>query len=57
MATQGARPLGAAIGAALGGAFGAETCLIVAAIGFFVQVVVVVFSPIPHLKRQPLAAT
>jgi predicted MFS family arabinose efflux permease len=53
MATQGARPLGAAIGAVLGGAFGAETCLVVAALGFLVQVLIVLRSPLPHLVRQP----
>src|SRR5262249_25437518 len=51
--TQGARPLGAAIGAVLGGAFGAETCLIVAALGFLAQALIVLWSPIPGLKEQP----
>lgn len=53
MATQGARPLGAAIGAVLGGAYGAETCLVAAAIGFLVQAAVVMRSPIPQMKRLP----
>jgi predicted MFS family arabinose efflux permease len=52
-ATQGSRPLGAAIGAALGGAFGAETCLLVAVLGFFVQALIVLRSPLPHLAREP----
>ncbi len=56
MATQGARPLGAAIGAALGGAFGAETCLVVSALGFLVQALIVLRSPLPRLERQPGAA-
>jgi len=56
MATQGARPIGAAIGALLGGAYGAKICLVVAAIGFLVQVVVVLRSPIPHMRRQPPVA-
>jgi predicted MFS family arabinose efflux permease len=51
--TQGARPLGAAIGAVLGGAFGAETCLIVSALGFLAQALIVLSSPLPHLKQQP----
>jgi hypothetical protein len=37
----------------LGGAYGAETCLIAAAIGFLVQVFVVLLSPIPHMKQLP----
>jgi len=53
MATQGARPLGAALGAALGGAFGAETCLIVATVGFLIQAVIVLRSPLPRLEKQP----
>jgi surfactin synthase thioesterase subunit len=53
MATQGSRPLGAAIGAALGGAFGAETCLIASALGFLVQALIVLGSPLPRLERQP----
>ncbi len=53
MATQGARPLGAAIGAGIGGVFGAETCLIVATLGFLAQALIVLASPIPRLKRQP----
>jgi predicted MFS family arabinose efflux permease len=53
MATQGSRPLGAAIGALLGGAFGAETCLIVSAAGFLIQALVVLWSPLPRLERQP----
>lgn len=53
MATQGARPLGAAIGAVLGGAFGAGPCLIAAAFGFLAQALLVLFSPIPRLARQP----
>lgn len=53
MATQGARPLGAAIGAGVGGAFGAETCLVVATLGFLVQALIVLASPIPRLKHLP----
>jgi len=53
MATQGARPLGAAIGAALGGALGADICLIVAALGFLAQALIVLRSPIARLEHQP----
>lgn len=57
-ATYGARPVGAAIAALVGTAYGAETCILVAALGFLVQAVVIVSSPVPKLVRQPgLAAT
>ncbi len=49
----GARPLGAAIGALVGGLYGAETCLVVAAIGFVIQALVILLSPVPSLARQP----
>jgi predicted MFS family arabinose efflux permease len=52
----GARPLGAAIGAVIGGTYGAETCLVVAAIGFLIQAMVIVMSAIPGLARQPESA-
>jgi predicted MFS family arabinose efflux permease len=49
----GARPVGALIGAVVGGAYGAPTCLVVAAVGFLVQAVVIVASPVLGLARQP----
>src|SRR5260221_14592302 len=49
----GARPLGAAIGAVIGGIYGAETCLVVAAIGFLTQALVILMSPVPALAQQP----
>jgi predicted MFS family arabinose efflux permease len=52
-ATYGARPVGAAIGALVGSAYGAETCMLVAALGFLVQALVIVTSPVPRLARQP----
>jgi predicted MFS family arabinose efflux permease len=52
----GARPLGAAIGALVGGIYGAETCLVVAAIFFLIQAMVILLSPVPSLARQPEAA-
>jgi predicted MFS family arabinose efflux permease len=48
----GARPLGAAIGAFVGGLFGAEACLFVAAIGFLVQALVILISPVPRLQPE-----
>jgi predicted MFS family arabinose efflux permease len=49
----GARPLGALLGAFVGGVYGAEICLVVAAIGFLIQAVVIVASPVLRLDRQP----
>jgi predicted MFS family arabinose efflux permease len=49
----GARPLGALLGALIGGVYGAEACLLVAAVGFLIQAVVIVTSPVLHLARQP----
>jgi predicted MFS family arabinose efflux permease len=52
IATYGSRPLGAAIGALVGGLYGAETALVVAAVGFLVQAVVILASPVRGLARQ-----
>ena len=52
-ATYGSRPVGAAIGAFVGGAFGAELCIVVAALGFLVQALVILTSPVSRLVRQP----
>ena len=52
----GSRPAGAALGALIGGLYGAETCLIVAAIGFLLQAVVILVSPAVRLARQPATA-
>jgi len=52
----GARPVGAALGATIGGAFGAEACLMVAAIGFLIQALVILVSPVPKLTHQPAMA-
>ena len=49
----GARPVGALIGAVVGGLYGAPTCLVVAALGFLVQAVVIMASPVLRLARQP----
>lgn len=53
MATMGARPLGSAIGAFVGGFAGAESCLLVAAFGFLVQVGIILTSSVPRLPQQP----
>jgi predicted MFS family arabinose efflux permease len=52
----GSRPVGAAIGALVGGLYGAETCLIVAALGFLIQAWVILRSPVIRLARQPAMA-
>jgi predicted MFS family arabinose efflux permease len=51
--TYGARPLGAALGALVGVVYGAEMCLVLAALGFLVQAVVIVASPVRRLVHQP----
>jgi len=53
MTATGARPIGAALGAFLGAVYGAETCLIVAALGFVLQAMLIVMSPVLTLERQP----
>jgi len=55
MAT-GARTIGAAIGALVGGLYGAETCLVVAALLFVVQALVILASPVVALIREPASA-
>jgi len=53
VAGYGSRPVGAAIGALVGATYGVETCLIVAAVGFFIQMTVILASPVVRLARQP----
>src|SRR5262245_26764474 len=53
MTASGARPIGAALGAILGGLYGAELCLLVAAVGFAIQAAVILTSPVLELDRQP----
>jgi predicted MFS family arabinose efflux permease len=48
----GSRPVGAGLGALIGGTFGAETCLVVAAIGFLVQALVILASPVPGIQSH-----
>jgi len=50
---QGARPIGAGIGAFIGGSFGTELCLVVAAFGFLAQAAVILVSPVLRLAHQP----
>ena len=52
-----ARPIGAGLGALIGGLFGAEACLIVAAVGFLAQAVVILRSPVIRLEGQPAFQT
>ncbi len=49
----GARPLGAGLGALIGGLGGAETCLVVAAAGFFAQAAIILLSPVVRLAGHP----
>lgn len=51
--TYGARPIGSALGAVLAGAYGAESCLAIAALAFFMQAALILASPVPRLVRQP----
>lgn len=53
IASYGARPAGSAVGAVVGSLYGAETCLVVAALGFLVQAVVILASPVVRLEHQP----
>jgi len=50
----GARPVGAGLGAIVGSLWGAEACLILAAVGFLAQVAIVFLSPVVQLEKQSL---
>jgi hypothetical protein len=50
---QGARPVGALIGAYIGGVHGVEACLVAVLAAFVVQAAAIVFSPVVRLSRQP----
>ncbi len=52
----GARTIGAATGALVGGLYGAEACLVVAALLFVVQAAVILASPVVGLVREPVRA-
>lgn len=49
---QGARPIGAATGALVGSSYGMEACLVVAAICFFIQAVIIFASPVVGLRFE-----
>jgi MFS family permease len=51
--TYGARPAGAAIAALLGARYGASTCIVAAAVGFGLQLMVIVGSRVPRLPTLP----
>ena len=57
----GSRPLGAALGAGiasvLGGSAGLKACIVVMAVGFAVQALIIICSPLLRLQRLPAAAT
>ena len=56
-ATFGSRPIGAAIGALVAARYGASACLVVAALGFLVQFLVIAVSQVPRLEALPEAAS
>ena len=53
VASFGARPIGAAIGGLVGEDFGLDAAMTLAAIGFFLQMLIVLVSPIATLHRLP----
>ena len=57
----GSRPLGAALGAgiagAVGGANGLRACIVVMALGFAVQALIIIASPLLRLRALPAPAT
>jgi predicted MFS family arabinose efflux permease len=52
-ATFGARPLGAALGAIVAAKSGVAACLIIAAVGFLIQFLVIAASHVPRLRTLP----
>ena len=50
---QGARPIGAALGAFTGAFYGMHVCLVLATVGFAIQAGLIVVSPVVHLVHQP----
>lgn len=53
--TYGARPAGAAIAAVIGTRYGASTCIVAAAVGFGLQLMVILGSRVPRLPSIPTA--
>lgn len=54
-ATFGARPIGAALGALVATHHGVGACLVLSAAGFFVQLLVILTSPVARLEKLPAA--
>lgn len=52
-ATFGMRPLGAAIGGLTGSLSGPRFCIVLAAVGFLVQLIIIRNSPVPRLTSVP----
>jgi predicted MFS family arabinose efflux permease len=52
-ATFGARPIGAALGALVAARYGVGACLMLAAVGFAVQFIVIMASGVPRLSTLP----
>lgn len=52
-ATFGARPIGAALGALVAARSGVAACLVLSAMGFFIQLLVIVTSQVPRLEELP----
>jgi MFS family permease len=53
-ASFGARPVGAAIGALVGERYGTQACLVIVLLGFVIQFIVIMVSPVPRLKVLPV---
>jgi len=57
----GSRPVGAALGAGIaalvGGDNGLKACIVITALGFIAQALIIVFSPVVRLKTLPAAVT
>ncbi|WP_027351724.1 MFS transporter [Halotalea alkalilenta] len=56
-ANAGARPIGAALGGLVGAGWGESACLLVALVGFILQAMVILGSPVASLRGLPAAAT
>lgn len=52
-ATFGARPIGAALGALVAARYGVGACLVLSAMGFLIQLLVIVSSQVPRLEELP----
>ena len=51
--SMGARPLGALLGGLVGALYGLPACILLAALGFVAQAVVILWSAVPALARLP----